>query len=87
MCPNNDMVSTIGRKGAPQVFRKMVKNRKASIKRVYCQLGKAKLGFERFIIVSRRVVTTKTLLARLASHARVDIQPMKRSACHYTGED
>lgn len=81
MCPNNDIVSTIGSTGAPQVFKPMVKTRHASIIRVYCQLGKAKLEFVRLIMFSIRVATTKRLLATLASHARVDIQPAGDQPC------
>ena len=74
-CPKREMVSSRGNILAPQVLRKIVKTRKANMMRVYCQLGKVKLESVTLIIVSTRVVTTKTPLTTLASHPRVDIHP------------
>ena len=48
--------------------------------RVYCQLGKAKVGFVTSIRTSTRVVTTKEPLVTPASHASVDIQPAQHLA-------
>ena len=80
ICPNREMVSSIGSTLAPQVFRKIVRTRRASMMRVYCQLGKVKLGLVTSIKTSIRVATTKTLLATLASQLNVDIQPTQRLA-------
>ncbi len=79
-CPNREMASSIGSTLAPQVFRKIVRTRRASMMRVYCQLGKVKLGLVTSIKTSIRVATTKTLLATLASQPNVDIQPTQRLA-------
>ena len=43
-CPNNDIVSIIGSVGAPQVLKAIVISKKASMIKVYCQFGKAKVA-------------------------------------------
>jgi len=53
----------------------MVTGRNASMISVYCQLGKAKSVLVTSMMASVRVVKMKTLLAMLASHLNVEIQP------------
>ena len=62
-CPKSEIVSSNGRIGAPQVFRKIVITTKPSMMSVYCQLVNAKSEFVTSIIASIRVTTTNSLLA------------------------
>lgn len=73
--PNKDSVSSIGNILAPHVLKKIVMTTNASMINVYCQLGNPKLAFVTSIIACIMVVTTKALLATLASQPSVDIQP------------
>lgn len=75
ICPNSEIVSSIGSAFAPHVLITIAEAKKASIMSVYCQFGNAKLELVTFIMLSTSVVTTKTPLAALDSHPSVDIQP------------
>jgi hypothetical protein len=72
---NKETISNMGNTLAPQVLKKIVTTRKASMINVYCQFGNKKSVFVMSIAVSTMVVTMKTEDAILASQPRVDIQP------------
>ena len=75
ICKNSDIVSSSGNILAPQVLNTIVTEINAIMISVYCQLVNEKSALETSMAASINVVTTKTLLAMLASQPNVDIQP------------